>query len=138
MNHEEFEAKLKEFNINIDIKHSNGETDFYLELNNIRVTTTDYKFFGYVCGGAYAPCSRTNQEVFNIEDVNKAIKKAIEIQQKYSEHLDKQIDYHDVRDYLKSYGKSKIDKESIKRVLAILNDNYQDLYYKRERIQKNK
>lgn len=128
LSHSEFITTLKKLGFDVRVIGNNDrDYTFNLEVNAIRIQTVDYPIFGYYCGGAYATCARTKKTEFTIEDVETVIKKCSEIMMNEIVSISKTPTYFDCRDYLNSYGKSKIDKESIKRVLSILKENYQEL-----------
>lgn len=127
MNHEEFIKKLKDLGFDIQVFAFQG-TESHLFVNGLLITTTNYRPFGYYCGGQYAPCSRTDKNEFTQEDLELAIKTATDsIMGSYSQ-LFKEPNIHDIKDYLGNYGTTKIEKSSIERVLAIIKDNYQEIY----------
>jgi hypothetical protein len=128
LSHSDFISYLK--NIGFDIRvvgNNDRDYTFNLEVNAIRISNQDYEIFGYYCGGAYVTCGRTKKEEFTIEDIEVAIKKCSDVLMREIISISKVPTYFDCRDYLNSFGKSKIDKESIKRVLSILKENYQEL-----------
>jgi hypothetical protein len=128
LSHSDFISCLK--NLGFDVRvigNNNRDYTFSLQVNAIRISNQDYSIFGYYCGGAYATCARTNKEEFTIKDIEIAIRKCSEVIMNEIVSISKTPTYFDCRDYLNSLGKSKIEKESIKRVLSILKENYQEL-----------
>jgi len=56
-NYEEFIEKLLELGFNLEvISTRDRNTSFFLQMNNIRVNSSDYPIFGRYCGGAYNTC----------------------------------------------------------------------------------
>lgn len=128
LSHSDFISCLKFLGFDVRVIGSNDrDYTFRLEVNAIRIPNQDYPIFGYYCGGAYATCARTDKEEFTIKDIEIAIRKCSEIMMNEIVSISKVPTYFDCKDYLNSFGKSKIDKESIKRVLSILKENYQEL-----------
>ena len=128
MNHKQFIDELKKYNFHIEVVgHNDSDYTFYLCLNGIRVNVEDYGFFGYRCGGVYATCAPIGKNNYSGENIIVAIQKSSDILMKEIETINKVPNYFDCRDFLNNFGKSKIEKQSIKRVLGILKDNYQEL-----------
>lgn len=128
LSHSQFILKLKKLGFDIRVIGNNDrDYTFNLEVNAITIPNQDYPIFGYYCGGAYASCVRTKKEEFTIEDIEVAIIKCSEVLMSEIVSINKVPTYFDCRDYLNSFGKSKIEKDSIKRVLTILKENYQEL-----------
>ena len=127
MNHEEFILKLKDFGFAITVNCPRGTSDFRLYLNGMEVNVKYYAYFGRYCGGAYCPVGIIDKEVYDENDFKLAIKAASEICIDAYSHLYRRVDYHNCKDYLRNYGKTKVDKDAIKRVLCILADNYQEI-----------
>ncbi len=127
MNHEEFISKLKEFGFAVTVNCPRGTSDARLFLNGMDVGVKYYKYFGRYCGGAYCQVCLIDKEVYDENDFKLAIKAAAEICVDAYSHLYKAVDYNDCKDYLRNYGKTKVDKDAIKRVLHILSDNYQEI-----------
>lgn len=125
--HKEFLSELSLFNILITTSYHDGS--LWLELNGIRLATSDYNFFGYYCGGAYCPCGRTDQIVFTNVDTEKAIMESIRILNDHITNQKLNPYYNDIKEFLKYHRpkKSKIETEAIDRVLNILKDDYQSL-----------
>lgn len=128
LSHSDFISCLK--NLGFDVRvigNNNRDYTFSLEVNAIRIPPQDYPIFGYYCGGAYATCARTNKVEYTIGDIELAIKKCSEVMMSEIVSISRIPTFFDCRDYLNSFGKSKIEKESIKRVMSILKENYQEL-----------
>lgn len=127
--HSIFISKLKDLGFDIEVKsNKDGDYTYDLFVNGIRISTTDYRIFGYYCGGAYASCARTDKEEYSIEDIEIAITKCSEVLMSEIISISKVPSYFDCRDFLNlKFGKSKVEKDAIKRVLSLLKENYQDL-----------
>ena len=128
LTHSDFLSYLKDLGFDIRVIGNNDrDYTFNLEVNAIKIKNEDYPFFGYYCGGAYATCARTKKNEFTLDDIEIAIKKCSEVLMNEIVSISKVPTYFDCRDYLNSFGKSKVEKDSIKRVLSILKENYQEL-----------
>ncbi len=130
LSHSDFISNLKDLGFDIEIVGNNDrDYTFSLFLNGIRIPNNDYLIFGYYCGGAYASCARDKKSEFSEQDIETAIKKCSEILMNEIILISKVPSYFDCRDFLnsKKFGKSKIENDSIKRVLSLLKENYQDL-----------
>ena len=126
MNHDEFIQKLLVLGFDIQVFAYEG-TGFALYVNGLGFNSDQYKYFGYYCGGQYAPCSRTDKVSFDNNDLEDAIKScSINIMKSYAS-LYNRPDYNDIIDLLYVYGKTKIEKDACKRVIDILADKFQDL-----------
>jgi hypothetical protein len=129
LSHSDFITKLKNLGFYIEVKSDkSGDNTYKLFVNGVRISTIDYSIFGYICGGVYASCNRTEKENYILNDVENAVKKCSEILMNEIISISKVPTYFDCKDFLNSnFGKTKIEKESIKRVLSLLKENYQAL-----------
>jgi len=128
--HEDFIKKLKDVGFDISVKYDGDSANSHCSLyvNGIKIDNIDYILFGYYCGGQYVPCCRTNKELFNDEDFEKALKICSKTLMNELEYIKKIPTYFDCKDFLtKKFGKTKVETEAIKRVLDLLKNNYQEL-----------
>jgi len=129
LSHSQFISKLKDLGFDIKVVSNNSSDCMYsLFVNSIKIPNIDYHLFGYYCGGAYASCARTNQENFSTKDIELAITKCSEVLMNEIISISKVPTYFDCKDFLNSnFGKTKVEKDAIKRVFSLLKENYQDL-----------
>jgi len=129
--HEDFIKKLKDVGFDISVKYDSDSASPHYSLyvnDSIKIDNADYISFGYYCGGAYATCCRTNKDLFNDEDFEKALKTCSKTLMNELEYIKKIPTYFDCKDFLtKKFGKTKVETEAIKRVLDLLKNNYQEL-----------
>jgi len=128
LSHSDFILYLK--NLGFDVR-SVGQRDrdytLHLEVNSIRIPNESYLALGYCMPSTYVQCGRTDKNEFSSKDIEEAIKICSQALMSEIVSISKIPTYFDCRDFLNLYGKSKIEKDSIKRTLSILKENYQQL-----------
>ena len=126
MNVYQFQNALEQYGIKLLLEKS-GSYDTILWLNRaLTINNTYCHLFGYsgptvVAGSCYTEIDKKYTEL----DIMDAVKKSIEL---YQNHIDGSVDHHDIFDYLETYGKTRIDKDSILRVRNIVFDNFNELH----------
>ena len=128
MTYEKFIEKLEllGFKITYHSYDSTGGTKLFV--NGIEIISKYYQIFGHISGGTYYPLLRGDKNEFSEEDLDIAIKTCSIILMERIVEISKQPTYWDCKDFLRdNFGKTKVEKDAINRVLLILNDNFQDL-----------
>lgn len=125
--HKEFKEKLAQMGIKLTIEASSGQTDYHIYLNGISLCTSDYKYFGHLCGGVYNPVDRTNQVEFTAKDLANAYKKSVETLNNYIKSLEADVNFNDCIEFLSEYSVSKTDAMAAQRMKKALNENYQQI-----------
>jgi hypothetical protein len=128
LSHSEFILSLKNLGFDVMVVgQRDRDYSLRLEVNSIRIPNENYLAFGYCTPSTYVTCGRTDKNEFSLRDIEEAIKICSQVLMSEIVSISKVPTYFDCRDFLNSYGKSKIEKDSIKRTLSILRDNYQQL-----------
>lgn len=126
MNHAEFINELSQYGILVKVECT-GVYDYMLTVNSEHLSTTEYKPFGYFCGGAYAPVSIIKRD-YDKDDIIQAIKAFADLQANHIKALKDQLTYWDIKDYLQQYpAKSKILQDGINRTVEILKEDFNNM-----------
>ena len=125
MNRDEFLLKLSDrFNIT---EVNKGEYTPRLEMNKLAISGDKYPLFGYYVGGTHYTCLRSDKNDFTQYDLEEAIKYCSGLLMSKIKRINRIPNYYTINDYLKGFGKTKVEKDSIKRVFNILKENYNDI-----------
>ncbi len=129
MNHDEFIAKLGELGFIVKPWfYDPGSSNIYLIVNGVRISTKDYHLFGFYCGGVYAQCNRTDQDIFDQDDIEAAVKCSAEVLTEMIINTSKLPDFWDCRKYCNEhFTGTKLKEDSTKRVFKFLKDNLREL-----------